>query len=410
VDAFIARQPIFDAHRIVQAYELLFRSGLENAYSGADPDRASAKVITGSAFLPRLDAVSGGKRVFVNVTRDVLVQGFSALLPPATTTIEILETIRPDPEVIDACRRLKMMGFRLALDDFRPDPAWRALLDLADIVKVDVLASNAAERASLARSLRPRGITLLAEKVETREIFRETAGLGYSLFQGYFFARPVIVSGRDIPASRRSHLEILREIHRPDLDYGAICSVVEREVALSYKLLRYVNSAIFGWRGAISSIRHALLLMGITEIRRWASVIALAGMASDEPGELIATALLRGRFCELLASGTELAQRESDLFLVGLFSVIDAILGCPLGEILENIPIAADAKGALLGEPGPMNDLLQLVISYTMGDWTQVEERAERLHIDQAILPDAYAWAIEWAQGSGGVSSTARAA
>ena len=410
MDSFIARQPIFDRHLEVQAYELLFRSGLENVFPHADLDHASAKVIADSLLLPRLDSVSCGKQSFINVTRELLLRDHISVLPPGTTVIELLESIKSDRQVLETCRHLKGMGFRLALDDFSYSPGCEPLLDLVDIVKVDVVASDIAERAAIAHRLQPRGITLLAEKVETKEVYWETLRLGYQLFQGYFFARPTIISGRDIPASKRSYLQLLREIHVPDLDYRAICDIVEREVALSYKLLRYINSAAFGRGGSVSSIWHALLFLGVREIKRWASVIALAGIASEEPGELISLAVQRGRFCELLAPPARLASRASDLFLIGLFSLIDAILEYPLPEILEEIPIAADAKAALLGEPGPMHDVLELVIAYTVGNWPIVGACTNRLGISEDILPDLYESAIRWSDEGSGLADLAAAA
>jgi EAL and modified HD-GYP domain-containing signal transduction protein len=410
MDAFIARQPILDRNLTVRGYELLFRSGLQNLFEDTDPELATSKVISGSLLLPTLDTVSGGKTVFINLTRELLVQEVASLLPARTTVLELLETITPDPEVLRACRRLKGMGYRIALDDYRADPALDPLVDLADIVKVDLLATPPAEIASIAGSLPGRGILLVAEKVETQEAFQEMQSLGYHLFQGYFFARPTIVSGRDIPASTASCLQLLQEIHKPDMDFRQIRDTVEHEVALSYKLLRYINSAFFGRRGSVSSIQHALLLLGESETRRWATVVALAGLSDEEPGELLSMALLRGRLCELLAPAAHLPTRASDVFLVGLFSLIDAILQYPLEKILHEIPIASDAKAALLGEPGPIRDMLDLATAYSTADWDSVAAAAARLGIREEWLPAFYEAAIEWSQQGLQGARTARAA
>ncbi len=396
MDAFIARQPVFDDKLEVQAYELLFRSGLENACTHHDLDQASSKVIADSLFLPGLETLTCGRAAFVNITRDLLVREDVSLLPPATTVLEILESVAADDEVRAACRRLKERGYRLALDDFRADAPHRGLLDVADIVKVDVLVSGPAERRALARQLIPRGLVMLAEKVESEEVFRQTRDAGYTLFQGYFFARPTIVRGRDIPGSKLSFLRILGEIHKPDLDLAALGAIVEREVTLSYKLLRYINSAFFGWNGDVSSIGHALMLLGEREIKRWASVIALAGMSSDKPGELQAQALMRGRFCELLAPGAGQADRSSDLFLLGLFSLMDAMLDHPLDKVLDGLPLAQDVKDAMLGGAGPLRDVFDVVLAYSQGDWEALRSPVERLGLDEVELPEIYVEALRW--------------
>jgi c-di-GMP-related signal transduction protein len=410
VDTFIARQPIFDRQLVVHAYELLFRSGLRDYFDHPDLDQASSKVISDSLFLPGLDAMTGGRPAFINVTRELLVQDWVSVLPAASTVLEILETVPPDGEVVDACRRLRGQGYRLALDDFRLGSPWESVLDAVDIVKVDAVVSGSKERATLARRLRSTKVTLLAEKVESQEVYRETHGLGYGLFQGYFFARPTTVPGRDIPASRLHYVQLLREIHKPGLDFPAIEAIVEHEVALSYKLLRYLNAAFFGWRGPVESILHALMLLGEREIKKWASVIVMAGMASEKPDELVVQALLRGRHCELLAPAAGLQSRAQDLFLMGAFSLIDAMLDHPLEQILKEIPIAEDVKATLLGEPGPLRDVFELVVGYSACDWPVVANRASRLGLAEDAIPGYYLEALQWCDESFDSGEGARAA
>ena len=396
MDAFIARQPIFDRRLGVHAYELLFRSGLKNFFDHPDPDQASSKVIADSLLLPGFDALTGGRPAFINVTRELLVEDGISLLPATTTVVEILETVEPDREVLEACRMLKRKGYLLALDDFACGSPWEPWLDLADIVKVDVLASGPADRAALAKRFKHGGPRLLAEKVETQAIHVETSGLGYQFFQGFFFERPTMLSAHDIPTSRLHEVQLLREIHRPGLDFSALEEIIEYEVGLSYKLLRYINAAFFGWRGNVDSIGHALMLLGEREIRNWASIVVMAGMASDKPDELVAQALMRGRHCELLAPAAGLGTRAHDLFLMGTLSLIDAILDCQLARVLREIPISSDIKEALLGEPGPLRDLFTVVVAYAAGDWGLVSERAKRLGLDEAAIPARYVEALRW--------------
>lgn len=400
MDAFIARQPIFDRRLKVHAYELLFRSGLADFFDHPDPDQASSKVIADSLLLPGLDSLTHGLPAFVNVTRELLVGEGIALLPPGRTGIEVLEQIEPDREVLEACRRLRARGYRILVDDYVSGSPWEPWLDLADVVKVDVLATRPDERAALAKRFAKGGPRLLAEKVETRSVHEETRGLGYQLFQGFFFARPTTVSARDIPTSQLHHVQLLREIHRPGLDFDALEEIIEHEVGLSYKLLRYINAAFFGWRGTVESIRHALMLLGEREIKSWASIVVMAGMASDKPDELVTQALVRGRHCEQLARPAGLALRAHDLFLMGAFSLIDAMLDVPLPRILKELPIAPDVKDALQGEPGPLRDVFTVVVAYAAGDWPLVTERARRLGLGEAAIADAYVEALRWCDES----------
>ncbi len=400
MDAFIARQPILDRKLKVYAYELLFRSGLVDFFDHPDPDQASSKVIADSLLLPGLDQLTHGQPAFVNVTRELLVGEGICLLPAARTGVEVLESVAPDEEVLEACRRLKSKGYLLVIDDYVSRSSWEPHLDLADIVKVDVLQTTSGERAALAKRFRRGGPRLLAEKVETQAMHEETRGLGYQLFQGFFFARPTTLTARDIPSSHLHHVQLLREIHRFDLDFDALEEIIEHEVGLSYKLLRYINAAFFGWRGTVESIRHALMLLGEREIKNWATVVVMAGMAHDKADELVTQALIRGRHCERLAGPAGLGARAHDLFLMGTFSLIDAMLDVPLARVLREIPIATDVKEALLGEPGPLRDVFTVVVAYAAGDWPLVTERANRLGIEEGAIAESYVEALGWCDGS----------
>ncbi len=392
----IARQPIFDAKLAVRAYELLIRDCLDQVLPDPRLDIESAQVLAASMFLPRLDAVACGKPAFVNVTREVLVRGYGEILPASQTVIQLLDSVKADREVIDACTHLRQAGYRIALDNFRLGSDRQSLLSYVDLVKVNVSETSVTERIVIAERARARKIAVVAEEVETKDLYFETRSLGYDLFQGYFFARPSVVTGRDIPTSKLGCLRLLGQIHQPDLDLPELSDIISREVALAYKLLRYINSAAFGWRGSVSSVQHALMLLGSREIRRWASVMALTGIIGEEPGELLAEALLRGRTCELLAPEVGLAPRAPDLFLIGLFSLLDVILEVPQDVILESLPIEADVKGALLGEPGPLRDVFDLALDYLAGRWVAIPERSRRLGIPEHALPELYESALGW--------------
>ncbi|MBZ5637754.1 MAG: HDOD domain-containing protein [Acidobacteriia bacterium] len=396
MDVFLARQPIFDREQNVFAYELLFRSGLDNACRTDDLDAAASKVISDSVHLLGLETITGGKKAFVNVTREVLMKEHAALLPPAHTVVELLETVAPEPDVLAACGRLKSEGYLLALDDFVDRPEYEALVALADFVKVDVLATGGDERAAIVRRMAPRGIRMLAEKVETREMFEEAVRAGYSHFQGYFFARPAILATKDIPGYKLHLFGILQEVNRVDLDFPRIERILKQDAGLCYKFLRYINSAWFGWRQRIGSIKRALVLLGESEVRRWVTVIVLTGMAEDKPHELLVHAATRARFCELLAPLAGLARRSEELFLVGMLSLIDAVLDRPLRSLLKDLPISADSIAALLGEPSPIGAVFSCALAYERGDWEEFAVRAEAAGIPELRCPDLYLEALRW--------------
>lgn len=400
MEAFIARQPIFDLKQKVYAYELLFRSSMENVFTHSDLNQASSKVIGDSVFLMDMDTITGGKKAFINVTRETLVKDYTAVLPKDKTVVELLEMIEPDPEVLAACRNLKNNGYLLALDDFVYQDRYKPLLELADIIKVDFLATELDERRALVERLARKGMHFLAEKVETWEVYQEAVEMGYSYFQGYFFSKPTILSGKDIPGFKLHYLQILKEIQRPELDYGEFEGVIKREMSLSYKLLRYINSAFFGFSVEINSIRHAMVLLGENDVKKWASLLALASMADDKPDELVVQAVLRAKFCESLAPRVGFGARAQDLFLMGMFSLIDAIMSRPLPDVLGQMPIADDVKSALMGNEGKLNDIYQFVLAYERADWKRFQELAEKLKIDEEGISTLYLKALEWANQS----------
>jgi len=400
VEHFIARQPIFDTKQKVYAYELLFRSGLHNYFDCDDADHASASVIANSFLLFGIDEMTAGRRAFLNCTRKVLVEDLATALPRQHAVIEILETVEPDDEVIAACVRLKQLGYTLALDDFVYHQKFEPLLELADIVKVDFLISGPGERQRMSTLLRRRGIRMLAEKVETQEDYEQAQAMGYELFQGYFFSKPVIMSRRDIPANKMQYLRVLKEIHSPEIDFPRMAKTVQSEVSLSYKLLKLINSAAFGLRHKVSNIVQALSLLGEREVRAWVSLLSVSAMASDKPTELVVNSLIRGRFCEKAAGLIGEQAQSSELFLMGLFSQLDAILDRPLAELLDEIQVSATLRKALLDEEGKSSQLLALCVTLERGYWDQLSTLAASLQLEEMALSEIYLDSVKWAQST----------
>lgn len=394
---FIARQPIFDRSENICGYEILFRSADEAFSHMEDPDLASSAVISDSMILYGVNELTEGKRAFINCTRDSLVNGRAALMPPNRIVIEVLETVEPDIEVLTACRVLKSAGYVIALDDFRAGPQ-DALVDLADIIKIDILATPEREIAEILRSYKPKGIQFLAEKVETREQFQHAVEQGYSSFQGYFFAKPRILTSRDIPPSKVFYFRILQSVTRPDMDIREVADNIKHDLGLSYKLLRFLNSAAFAFRTRIRSIRHAVALLGQAEMRKWISLVAIASLGEDKPPILFETALTRAAFCELLAPRVGGISRQEDYFVLGLLSSIDAILNRPMRAALAELPIAREVKEALQGTPNKFHDALQSVVAYEQADWAKLSVLAGKLKINEDAFPELFLRAVRWCQ------------
>lgn len=410
LDFFIARQPILDRRQKCYAYELLFRSGFHNVFDHPDPDEACRKVISEAQFILGVDALTQGKRAFVNVTQHVLLEEWASLLPRAQTVIEVIETVEPTPEVVRACRKLKRQGYLIALDDFVYRDDLLPLVELADIIKVDFLESDAAARAEIIERFRSRKISFLAEKVETHEQFQEALELGYRYFQGYFFSRPIILQGKELPGFKLHYLRLLREIYKTDMDFAKLSDIIKQDVSISYKLLRHVNSAAYGLRRRIQSIREALVLLGEREVKKLTSLITITTIGKDRPEPLMIESVVRARFCELLASHVGLKARADDLFLLGMFSLIEAFVGRPMRDVLEDLPLDEDIKAALLGEDNVLSPVLDFAIDYSLGQWDRVSEGIREMRLEESEVPQLYLDAVAWAQESYAGEEYARAA
>ena len=391
---YVARQPIFDRHQKVFGYELLFRDGLENSFRG-DPDQASRATLDHS-LLMGLDVLCDGRRAFVNCTRDTLMKGLVTLLPAATTVVEILESVPDDPEVLATCGSLKKAGYTLALDDYVANDRRHELAEIADIIKVEMQLTTSEQRAELIRRFGPWRCRMLAEKVETQSQFMHSRDQGFVYFQGYFFRRPEILSTRDLPANRLNYLRMLQEVSRAELNLAALEDLVKTEASVCYRLLRYLNSSMFGFRSEIHSVRHALTILGERDLRRWVRLVATVGAGQDRPSDLVLSALVRGRFGELLAPAVP--RGDSDLFLMGLLSLIDAMLEIPMQDILERISLDQATKAVLLGEPSPLQPVFQLILSHEGGQWEQAGRISRSLGLDPETVADQYWEAQQWAR------------
>ncbi|MGO9314240.1 MAG: EAL and HDOD domain-containing protein [Syntrophobacteraceae bacterium] len=399
MNVFIARQPIFETKQRVYGYELLYRSSLENVYSEADGDKASFSVIGNTILVIGSQQISQGKRVFVNFTRKLLLEGAATYLPKGIGVVEILEDVEPDDELIEAIKTIRSQGYTLALDDFvLRGNEYSPFLELVDIIKVDLRQTDEQEREAIAQRFPGSGrVKLLAEKTETREEFANALKMGYSYFQGYFFCKPVMFARRDISGHKIHYFRILKELSADNPSFDAIKNIIEHNPSLAYKLLKYINSAFFGLRREVSSIIHALQLLGEEEIRRWLSLVVLMELGKEQPLELMRLCSLRARFSENLASEAGYDQRKSEFFFMGLFSCIDVMLGRPMEEILEDLPIRTSIKEALLGKSNLFRLVLDLVISYEKANWMDFPILASRLGVEESDVQQSYSNSIAWA-------------
>jgi EAL and modified HD-GYP domain-containing signal transduction protein len=391
----VARQPIFDRQQKVYAYELLYRSGFDNAFSGLDGDKATSEVITNSFLLIGLEALTRGKKAFINFPKGSLEEGIAALLPKEHAVIEILEDIEPDEKIIGICKKLKELGYTLALDDFIYDVKYTPLIELADIIKVDFLNTPVEERKNIIKTIGHSRVKFLAEKVETREELTQAIEWGYSYFQGYFFSKPVIISGRDIPGFKLTYFQLLRDINKGVIDFDQLEKLIKRDISLSFMLLKYINSSAFIFRSKIHSIKQALTLLGRNGVIQWFSLVALKSISEDKPNELIVTALSRAIFCELIAQKVGMKERSSDLFLMGMFSLIDAFLDQPLIVALQELPISDEIKNALLGEKSKFREVYDLILFYEKGEWEKIRAAAEKLRLGEEEVVEAYAKTLD---------------
>lgn len=390
---FVARQPILDRSQKVFGYELLFRNGIEDFFN-ADPELAARSTLD-SSLLFGLNTLCHNSRAFVNCTREILLKDLVTLLPPSQTVVEILETVEPEDRVTAACKRLKEAGYLIALDDFAPNDPRIPLCDFADFIKIDIRATRLEERAGMLRRFGSAKCKMLAEKLETPHEFYQARNMGFAYFQGYFFCKPELVVGREVPANRMRHLRLLEMVSRAEIDLRELEKLLKQEASICYRLLRYLNSPLFGFALEIKSLRHAMAILGERELRRWIRLVVTVGAAEQGCSELVLMGLTRARFCELLSTRL---RSSNDLFLMGLLSVMDAILQVDMATLLGQLPVDHEIKAALLGQTSSLRPLYQLMLAQESGEWAKSSELAHQLKLADEEVGNTWWQALTWAQ------------
>lgn len=393
MDVYLARQPIFDRRMKVYGYELLYRRSMNNFYEGTNPNQSTAELINNAYLVMKLKEIASGKRAFINFSEDLLINEIPLLLPKEQIVVEILENINPTPGVLSACSYLKEMGYIIALDDFVFQEQYLPLLEVADIVKVEFSAVEVFIQKMFITKYRNR-VRFLAEKVETREEYDLAHSLGYDYFQGYFFSKPIIIKGKETLRFNENLLRIAKEITDESFDYQKVAMIIERDVGLSYNLLKLANSAFYGSKYKIYSIKQALARLGIREIRKWVYLLMLRDVKNEEMTELINNSMIRAKFMELVAKDLGLKNRHLEFFLLGLFSSLDIILNKPMIEVVEDLALVEDVKKALLGEPNDLRKVLEQTLLFEKGNVLELENYEFFLPINQ--LMHLYIEALEW--------------
>ena len=392
---YVARQPNLSADEKVFGYELLFRDGIEQYFRATDADAASRSTLD-TSILMGVDILCDGRLAFINCTREVLLKDYITLLPPTQAVVEILESVPVDDLVVAACQRVRAAGYLVALDDFEINDAREPLVPVADLIKVDVRTTSIEQCAALIKRWGTPKRHLLAEKVETREEFIAAKEAGFTYFQGYFFRKPELMQAREIPANRLSYLRLLQAITRSQPDPREIENAIKGEASLVYRLLRYLNSPVFGFTREIKSVRHALAMLGEREVCRWIRLAVTLVAAQNKPSDLVLSALVRGRFCELLAP--KVKHDGSDLFLVGLLSLMDSILDIPMGVVLEGISVDKETKSVLLGQESQLTPVYQLMLAQETANWDAVTALSSQMSIPERFVAECRGQAMEWAR------------
>ncbi len=395
---YAARQPILDKSKKLFAYELLFRDSIDNVFPDIDGDEATSKMIEASQFNMGMSEFTANKPAFINFTLDTLSQGYPEMLAPDEVVVEILETIKPGKKLLALCKNLYAKGYTLALDDYEHQNVWAHFYPYIKIIKIDIQLSSIDDIKEVLTAIKEHPhIKMLAEKVETYEEYDQMLQLGFDYFQGYFFAKPEMIKTKSLSPSQMAMAELLYETSKTELDLNSITSVFERDVSLSYKLLRYANSAIFKRRNEISTIKQALVILGSGELKRFIGLMFAVTANPDKPSELINMAMTRAKFCELVAHDIPSQLDISIAFLTGLLSMIDAILDEEMATVLDKLPLSEEIKNPLLTKKGVMAALIKLVEFIEQAQWDKTSVVIEKLKLDKDKVSEHYNQAVAWA-------------
>lgn len=395
---YVARQPIFDNQNNTYGYELLFRSGADkNVAEIIDEDSATLCVAT-CGFIKSQESLDQTKKIFINFTGNLILDQTPRGLPPRATVIELLETIVPTPELIQEIVALKQDGYVIAVDDYEGGDLQEALLDLADIIKVDIFNKSFEQIEEIYSKIKDKKALKLAEKVDSREILAFVKELGFDLYQGFYFSKPENLTGKKLRSSQISKLRILEVINDPDLTPERLIEIIAVDPSITYQLLRFINSAAFGLSTKIDSVSHAVTLLGIKRLKYWIRMAVMSDlMGNEHTPELYLMALNRGKLLEEMTTrGVISATSPETMFLFGLLSLIDTMLGVPLDEVLQALPLSEEIVSGYKDEGSPFNKFLQIVRAIENTDMEQLGALCADLDIEEKMVAEASITSTAW--------------
>lgn len=395
-----ARQPILDRANRIYGYELLYRDGEGKSYQSNDGDAATSQVMAASFLSMGFQAISGTRKAFVNFTSGMLQQKIATLFPKQWLVVEILESVEPTEATIQACQNLKAGGYMLALDDFVFRPGYEALIELADIIKVDFrLTSTPADRMDIIRRYGNGRIRFLAEKIETHQEHRMAYDMGYSLFQGYYYCKPALVHTKGIPPSTMNHLQLIKALKKEEPSFDELVRIIQKDVAFTYEILKIANSVYYYRGNRIKSVRQATVTMGLNELKKWAFITALRKIGGNSLDAVIKTSVQRGKFLELLCDKSGDGQYKMEFFTLGLLSMTDVLTGCELHRILPELPVAEEAKQVMSGvyDDSVMSLYFQLMLACEQGNWNELQKLSASCSLTLELVTEAYTEAVIWA-------------
>ena len=393
-DIFVARQPIYNKSNILIGYELLYRAGDTDVAEFTDGKVASSEVILNSFMNIGLDGLVGSAKAFINIPEELVINESFTPMFENQTVLEILEDINPTDEVVAGVNRLKEQGYEIALDDFQYTVEYERLLELTDYVKIDVVQFDMDEVEKQLKYIKKFNIKLIAEKIETQEIYESCVNLGFEYFQGFYFCKPQLVKKKHTPSNKIVVLNILNKLDNPNYDLDDVENTLALDAVLTFKILRYVNSAAFSQRKEIESIKEALVLVGGNTIKKWATLILMTQLMEGKPQALFVTALVRARMCELIAEHR--GENSEQMFTIGLLSLIDALMDTPMIDLLDELALSTPVKLALLDYDGESGLILKNVIDYEKGQWNDLLVHG----IDVKAYSSCYMEAVKWADST----------
>jgi EAL and modified HD-GYP domain-containing signal transduction protein len=393
--SYIARQPILTRDQKVYGYELLFRDSNSNSFPNIDPNEATSKLLLEQHLLGDIQTLCMGKQAFINFHARTLLNDFPSFLNARTVWVELLETVGVDAPLLEACSSTTSKGYRIALDDHDFDGQWDPVIPMINMVKVDI-QEQGLNLESKIRFFKEKGISLLAERVETYDEFERCLELGFDYFQGFFFEKPQVVQQKSLSPNRISKLTLLSEVHKKELDLNTIRQIIEQDLSLTYSLLKLVNSALYGGRKKIENIQHALVYLGDAEIRRFVTLVVLANVSAGQPEELTIKSVTRARFMELVTVEILNEKHRSSAFLAGMLSLLDIILGVSMDDVLKQLPLSSEITKGLKSREGVWGYLLQMTEIYERGEWDALDKHPLKQKLNGTDIGQLYIDASQW--------------